>query len=50
MVKLSVPERFRRGSLRGDEAASVASGLALLDLLERIRPSPAPGSRISAAG
>lgn len=34
-MKFSVPEMFRRGSLRLDERASVDSGLGLLDIIEQ---------------
>lgn len=37
-VKFSVPIRFRRGSLRNDERASVESGLALVNLISKITP------------
>jgi SAM-dependent methyltransferase len=37
-VRFSVPLRFRRGSLREDERASVESGRALLSLIARFAP------------
>ncbi|MEO1039211.1 MAG: class I SAM-dependent methyltransferase [Pseudomonadota bacterium] len=37
-VKLPVPLKFRRGSLRENEAASVASGVKLVEMVQSIRP------------
>lgn len=37
-VKLSIPLKFRRGSQRGNERASVDSALSQLDYLDGIRP------------
>lgn len=38
MVKFSVPEKFRRGSLRHDERDSVDSAMKLLDLINKYAP------------
>ncbi len=43
-IKLPVPLRFRRGSLRNDERASVDSALRLLELIQKI--VPIDGARI----